>query len=155
MATGNHITREAVWDDIPQLLAIYNHVIENTTAVYSYHPHTLEMRQAWFEERRKSNFPVFVTETEDVITGFASYGSFRVWPAYQYTVENSVYVHYEHRGKGIAKILLERLISDAKTKNYHAMIAAIDSVNEVSMRLHEQFGFEKVAHFKQVGYKFG
>lgn len=147
-------TREARQEDLPQLLEIYNHVIANTTAVYSYDPHTLEMRQAWFEERKKNNFPVFITESNGVISGFASYGSFRVWPAYRYTIENSVYVHHEHRGKGIAKILLQLLIDDAKAKKYHAMIAAIDSTNEVSIKLHQQFGFEEVAHFKQVGYKF-
>ena len=151
---SNIITREATAHDLPQLLEIYNHVIANTTAVYSYDPHTLEMRKTWFEDRKKNNFPVFVTEEDGVINGFASYGSFRAWPAYRYTIENSVYVHHEHRGKGIAKILLALLINDAKAKKYHAMIAGIDSTNEVSIKLHQQFGFVEVAHFKEVGYKF-
>ncbi len=148
------ITREATEDDLPQLLAIYNHVIANTTAVYSYEPHSLEMRRAWFEERKQQQFPVLVVEIDQVIAGFGSYGSFRAWPAYRHTVENSVYVHHEYRGKGIAKIILQLLIKDAGAKNYHAMIAGIDSTNEVSMNLHRQFGFVEVAHFKEVGYKF-
>jgi len=151
----NTIIRRAVASDLPQMLEIYNDVILHTTAVYSYEPHTIEMREAWFEERIKKCFPVFVAEVDGNIAGFSSYGPFRVWPAYKYTVENSVYVHQGHRGKGIAKLLLEPLIKDAKEKNYHAMIAGIDSSNEASIKLHTQFGFVQVAHFKEVGYKFG
>jgi len=148
------IIRPATRNDLEQVLDIYNHVILNTTAVYSYEPHTLGMRQQWFEERERSGFPVIVAEEDGTITGFCSYGPFRVWPCYRFTVENSVYVHPEHRGKGIAKKLLEALINDATAKGYHAMIAGIDSSNGVSMQLHKQFGFEEVAHFREVGYKF-
>jgi L-amino acid N-acyltransferase YncA len=153
---NNNITiRTATEEDLPQILDIYNHLIINTTAVYSYKPHTLEMRKAWFDERKENNFPVFVAMIDDKVVGFSSYGKFRVWPAYKYTVENSVYVHEGYRGKGIAKQLLQVLIDDAKEKNYHAMIAGIDSSNEVSVKLHGQFGFVEVANFKQVGFKFG
>src|SRR5215218_5475124 len=147
--------RAATYQDLPQILEIYNDVILHTTSVYSYQPHTLAMRQQWFKERAENNFPVYVADHEGTIAGFSSYGAFRVWPAYKYTVENSVYVHPAHRGKGIAKHLLQPLIADAISKDYHAMIAGIDSSNTISMRLHRQFGFTEVAHFKQVGYKFG
>ena len=113
------------------------------------------MREQWFRERQENNFPVFVSELDATITGFSSYGNFRIWPCYKYTVENSVYVHPEYRGRGIARNLLRSLIEDAISKGYHAMIAGIDSSNNISMRLHEQFGFVEVAHFKQVGFKFG
>lgn len=147
--------RAATYDDLPGILEIYNDVIQNTTAVYSYQPHTLAIRQQWFAERNTNNFPVFVYETDGLVAGFSSYGPFRTWPAYKYTVENSVYVHPNYRGQGIAKQLLQMLIDDAVYKNHHAMIAGIDAENNVSMRLHEQLGFAEVAHFKQVGYKFG
>lgn len=147
--------RAATYEDIPAILEIYNDVILNTTAVYSYKPHTLEMRQQWYQERMETNFPVFVCEQDNTIAGFSSYGKFRIWPCYKYTVENSVYVHPAFRGNGIAKQLLHVLIKDAISKNYHAMIASIDSSNTISMRLHKQFGFVEVAHFKQVGFKFG
>lgn len=147
--------RAATYHDLPQILDIYNDVILQTTSVYSYQPLTLAMRQQWFEERREKNFPVLVYDLDGTIAGFSSYGPFRVWPAYKYTVENSVYVHPQHRGKGIAKSLLHPLIDDAIGKQYHAMIAGIDSSNIISMNLHQQFGFTEVAHFKQVGYKFG
>jgi phosphinothricin acetyltransferase len=147
--------RAATYQDLPQLLEIYNDVILNTTSVYSYQPHTLAMREQWFKERMENNYPIFVYDLDGSIAGFSSYGAFRVWPAYKYTVESSVYVHRDHRGKGISKHLLQPLIDDAISKEYHAMIAAIDSSNSVSISLHQQFGFTEVAHFKQVGYKFG
>lgn len=147
--------RAATYNDLPAILDIYNDVILNTTAVYSYKPHTLPMRQQWFQERMENKFPVFVSEMNGIIAGFSSFGKFRIWPCYKYTVENSVYVHPGFRGQGIAKQLLHALIEDARNKNYHAMIAGIDSSNTISMRLHQQFGFVEVAHFKQVGFKFG
>lgn len=147
--------REAKENDLPELLAIYNHVILNTTAVYTYEPHTLAMRQEWFAARKKDGLPVFVAEWEGRIAGFSSYGPFRAWPAYKYTVENSVYVAEGFRGKGIAKALITPLIDRARTTGMHAIIAGIDASNEASLALHQRFGFEEVAHFKQVGYKFG
>ena len=82
--------RPAILSDLPQMLNIYNDIILNTTAVYHYEPHTLEMRLEWFESRREQGFPIFVAEEDDVILGFSSFGPFRPWPAYKYTVENSV-----------------------------------------------------------------
>ncbi|MFL9483367.1 GNAT family N-acetyltransferase [Chitinophagaceae bacterium LWZ2-11] len=149
------IIRRAVREDLPQMLDIYNDVIINTTAVYNYQPHTLEMRTAWFEDKAKANHPVFVAAIGDVIAGFSSYGPFRQWAAYKYTIENSVYVHKDQRGKGIARKLMQPLIDDAIKQEYHAMVAGIDATNEASIQLHKSFGFEEVAHFKQVGYKFG
>ena len=75
--------RAAVPDDLPQILEIYNEVILNTTAVYSYEPHTLEMRAAWFKERKENGFPVLVSVIENKIAGFCTYGHFRAWPAYK------------------------------------------------------------------------
>jgi len=147
--------RTAKEGDLPEILAIYNDVILNTTAVYAYQPHTLEMRKAWFETRQRDGLPVFVAESEGRVAGFSSYGPFRTWPAYKYTVENSVYVSEEQRGKGIGKLLITPLIETAKADDLHAIVAGIDASNIGSIRLHQSFGFEEVAHFKQVGYKFG
>lgn len=146
--------RPAILSDLPQMLYIYNDIILNTTAVYHYEPHTLEMRLEWFESRREQGFPIFVAEENDVILGFSSFGSFRPWPAYKYTVENSVYVATEYRGKGISKLLMPPLIDTAKQMNMHTMIAVIDAGNDVSIKLHKQFGFMDAGLFKEVGYKF-
>jgi L-amino acid N-acyltransferase YncA len=141
-------------NDLPQLLIIYNDIIINTTAVYQYEPHTFEMRKAWYDAKVKDGIPVFVAEENNVIIGFSTFGPFRAWQAYKYTIENSVYVAATQRGKGIGRLLLEPLIKTAKEKNMHAIIAGIDATNEASLKLHTSFGFEEVAHFKQVGYKF-
>lgn len=147
-------TREATIEDLPSILEIYNDAILNTTAVYDYKPHTLEMRKQWFDAKQQQGFPVFVAEEDGEIVGFSSIGPFRAWEAYKYSVENSIYVKEGCRGKGIGKLLLKPLIEAARQLNLHTIIAGIDATNEVSIKLHAQFGFEEVAYFKQVGYKF-
>jgi len=147
--------RSAIIDDLPGILDIYNHAILHTTSVYSEHQHTYEMRLTWYNDRISSGFPVFVAEIGGQIAGFSTFGHFRVWPCYRYTVEHSVYVHIDHRGKGISKLLLHPLINRAREMNLHAMIAGIDGENVASYYLHQSFDFVEVAHFKEVGFKFG
>jgi L-amino acid N-acyltransferase YncA len=147
--------RSATEADLPAILDIYNEVILNTTAVYSEQPHTLQMRKDWYDDRVKNSFPVYVAEINGKVAGFSSFGHFRVWPCYRYTVEVSVYVEASFRGRGISKILLAALIKRATEMNMHAVIAGISADNEASLNLHRSLGFEEVAHFKEVGYKFG
>lgn len=155
MSANSIIIRDACEDDLADILNIYNEVILNTTAVYSEKPHTLEMRQEWFRDRVNNNFPVFIADSDGKVAGFGSFGHFRAWPCYRYTVELSVYVEVSQRGKGISKVLLKSLIDSAIKMNMHALIAGISADNEVSINLHRSFGFAEVAHFKEVGYKFG
>jgi phosphinothricin acetyltransferase len=147
--------RNAQEADLAGILHIYNDAILNTTAVYSEEPHTLEMRQVWYHERVSKGFPVLVAETDGKIVGFSTYGHFRIWPCYRYTIEHSVYVDPAFRGQGISKQLLRPLIHTAQQNGIHAMIAAIDGENQISYRLHQSLGFKQVAHFKEVGFKFG
>lgn len=147
--------RKALPEDVQGMLEIYNDIILNTTAVYQYDVHTLEMRREWLAAKQEQGFPVFVAEEDKMIVGFSTFGPFRNWQAYQYTVENSVYVKADCRGRGIGKLLLKPLINAAKEMGMHTIVAGIDATNEVSIALHKQFGFVDVAHFKEVGYKFG
>ena len=147
--------RPAVEADLPAILDIYNDVIRTTTAVYQYEPHTLEMRKAWFAAKQQEGFPVFVAAEGDSIIGLSTMGTFRAWQAYKYSVENSIYVAAADRGKGIGRLLMPPVIEAARRMDMHTIIAGVDATNEVSLRLHKSFGFEEVAHFKQVGYKFG
>jgi phosphinothricin acetyltransferase len=149
------LIRPAIDEDLPAMLEIYNHIIANTTAVWHYEPHTLEMRREWFNQRKQDGFPVFVAVETGKLLGFSSIGSFRPWPGYSRTVENSVYVAADSRGKGVAKALMPPLIEAAKELKLHAIVAGIDADNKASIALHEQFGFVEVAHFKEVGWKFG
>ncbi len=148
------IIRPATKADLLTILEIYNDAIMHTTAVYSYEPHTLEMRLAWFETRAKDGFPVFVAEENGLVLGFSSYGAFRAWAAYEFTVEGSIYVHPKHRGRGIGKALIPPLLEHAKANGKHAFIAGIDATNTASIRLHQHFGFLEVGMFKEVGWKF-
>lgn len=148
------IIRNASESDIPSMLDIYNEIILNTTAIFQYDVHTLEMRAAWFAQKQKENFPVFVAEENNMVVGFSTFGQFRNWQAYKHSVENSVYVKADQRGKGIGKLLLQPLIDAAKERKLHTIIAGIVADNEASIALHKQFGFVEAAHFKEVGYKF-
>lgn len=147
--------RSARENDLPEILEIYNDIILTTTAVYQYSPQTMDMRRAWYDTKLKDGHPVFVAESEGRVVGFSSYGPFRAWAAYKYTVENSVYVAEVQRGKGVGKLLMTPLIESARSHDLHAIIAGIDASNIGSIKLHQSFGFEEVAHFRQVGYKFG
>jgi len=146
--------RHAAEKDLPAILDIYNEVIEHTTAVYDYEPHTPAMRAAWFKTKQEQGFPVFVAEENGQVLGLSSIGPFRSWAAYQYSVENSIYVAAAARGKGTGKLLMPPLIDAARQMGMHTVLAGIDAGNEASIQLHRHFGFEEVAHFKQVGWKF-
>ena len=146
--------RPATAADLPSILAIYNDAILHTTAVYDYTPHTLEMRQAWFTAKQQAGFPVLVAEVLGQVAGFGSLGAFRAWEAYRYTAENSLYVDPHYRSQGLGKQLLANLMDAAIAMQLHAIVAGIDADNTISLKLHEQFGFQEVAHFPQVGYKF-
>lgn len=146
--------RNATENDLQQTLDIYNEIIANSTAIFQYEPQTIEMRREWFAEKQKKNYPVFIAEENNTIVGFSTFGQFRNWQAYKYSVENSVYVKADCRGKGIGKLLLKPLINAAKEMELHTIIAGIVADNEASLALHKQFGFVEVAHFKEVGYKF-
>jgi L-amino acid N-acyltransferase YncA len=149
------VVRDASEADLGAILAIYNHAIETTTAVFSYAPHTMAMRQEWFSDKCAKGYPVLVADRDGAVVGFATYGPFRAWPAYRYSVEHSVYVAEGARRQGIARRLMERLVDRARAQDFHVVIGGIVSENAASLELHAGLGFEKVAHFRQVGYKFG
>jgi L-amino acid N-acyltransferase len=146
--------RDARDADLAAMLAIYNDAVLTTTAVYDYTPRQGEQQAAWFQAKREQSLPVLVAEDESAVVGFASYGPFRPWPAYLHSVENSLYVAPEYRGRGIGSLLLPALIRRAGDRGLHTMIAGIDATNEASLRLHAKFGFERVALFREVGWKF-
>ena len=137
------------------ILDIFNEAILNSTALYDYKPRAPESMGPWFEAKTKGNFPVIGIEDPDgTLLAFGSYGSFRAWPAYKYTVEHSVYVAPEYIVKGIGSVLLTELIKLAKSEGYHTMIGAIDAENQDSIKFHEKFGFNQVGLIKQAAFKF-
>ena len=138
-----------------QILDIFNDAILNSTALYDYKLRGMDSMVNWFNDKKAHNFPVIgIVDDQNILLGFGSFGTFRVRPAYKYTVETSIYIHKDHRGKGLGKIMLSEIIKNAKIQDYHCLVAAIDSSNEVSVKLHQAFGFEFSGRIKQVGYKF-
>jgi len=148
--------RPATSDDLPGILKIYNEAVLNTTASYDYEPRTLEHRAAWFEDHVEGNYPVFVALDDDGrVAGWSALNRYHDRKGYRFTAENSVYVAADQRGRGIGRLLMQPLLEAARQRGLHAILAGIDAENEASIRLHAAFGFVKVAHFKQVGFKFG
>jgi phosphinothricin acetyltransferase len=138
------------------ILAIFNEAIVNSTALYDYKPRTIEMMAAWFDAKAKSNYPVIGIENDaGELVGFGSYGTFRAWPAYKYSVEHSVYVDARFRGRGIGKRVLQEIIAAAGRQGYHILVGGIDASNAVSIRLHESLGFNHCGTIRQAGFKFG
>ena len=138
------------------ILAILNEAIVNSTAIYDYKPRTIEFMRSWFETKTKGNYPVIGAQAEDgELMGFASYGSFRAWPAYKYSVEHSVYVDTRFRGRGVGRRLLEAVIEAARAQDYHVLIGGVDATNAASMALHERLGFIHCGAIRQAGFKFG
>ena len=138
------------------ILDIFNDAILNSTALYDYQPRTMANMAQWFAAKAQGRFPVVGVESPaGVLMAFGSYGSFRAFPAYKYTVEHSVYVHHAHRGQGLGRVVMEALLHEAGQQGYHALIGAIDASNGASVALHERLGFERVGLLPQVGFKFG
>jgi len=139
-----------------QILAIFNEAIANSTALYDYKPRTPESMVAWFATKRAHGFPVIGLEDDsDKLLGFASYGTFRAFPAYKYTVEHSVYVEKSCRGQGLGRVLLKAIVATAEAHGMHVVVGAIDLDNSASIELHKRLGFEHCGTIKQAGFKFG
>jgi len=149
------VIRDAVENDLPAILGIYNDVIRTSTAVYATEPVTLENRRAWLETRRTRGFPVVVSVEADEVTGFASFGEWRAPSGYRYTVEHSVHVRSDLRGHGHGSGLVDTLIGRALAMRLHVMIGGIDAANLDSIRFHERLGFARAGEFHEVGHKFG
>jgi L-amino acid N-acyltransferase len=138
------------------ILDIFNEAIVNSTALYDYKPRTSQSMVGWFDAKRAGGFPVIGIEDSDgTLQAFGSYGTFRAWPAYKYTVEHSVYVHKDHRGRGLGRVVMQELIAAARQNGLHAMMGGIDATNTGSIMLHERLGFKHVGTLPQVGFKFG
>lgn len=147
--------RDALASDVPGILAIYNDVMATSTAIYREEPATLDAHLEWWRQRVALGYPVLVAEDAAGVAGFASFGDFRQWPGYRFTVEHSVHVRADCRGRGVGAQLMQPLIARATALGKHVMIAGVDAENVASQRFHERLGFERVAHFREVGFKFG
>ncbi|NNH72369.1 N-acetyltransferase [Nocardia uniformis] len=148
------LVRDARESDLPEILAIHNTAIAETTAIWDTEPADLDERLVWFRTRTGAGHPILVAEIDGSVAGYASYGQFRPKSGYRFSVENSVYVADRFHRRGVATSLMAELLVRARRGPVHAMIAAIETSNATSIALHEKFGFAIVGQLPQVGYKF-
>ena len=140
----------------PAILDILNEAIVHSTALYDYQPRPLASMRAWFDAKAAGGFPVIgAVDDAGTLLGFASYGVWRAFPAYKYTVEHSVYVHQDARGRGLAPLLMGALIDAARAQGKHVLVGAIDAANAPSIALHRRLGFSHAGTVRQAGFKFG
>ena len=146
--------RHATIGDAEALREIYNHEVETSTATFDLVPRTLEEQRAWIREREGA-LGVLVAEIDGRVMGFSSLSPYRNRPAYNTTVENSVYVHADARGLGVGKRLLTEIVDMAKARGFHTVLAHISDAGGASVALHQSCGFKVVGVQKEVGRKFG
>ena len=147
--------RTAGSKDVPQILAIYNAAVLEPASAYEDVPHTLTQREEWFEQFTRRNFPVVVAEHGSVVVGWGSLGPHQERAGFRFTGSVAVYVVGTHRRYGIGGELVEALLSAGRERKIHAVVAAIDSRNEASLKLHAKYGFMEAGVFQEVGCKFG
>lgn len=146
--------REAELDDLPRLLEIYNFSVKTSAATFDLEEQTLEQRTEWFSHYG-GKYPLIVAIIDDVVVGYCSLSRFRSKPAYEKSVESSVYIDESFHGQGIGKRLMHEILHRAREIGYHTVIAGITGGNEASVKLHVGLGFQLVGCFKEVGFKFG
>jgi len=147
--------RDATPEDAPEIVAIYNAAVRETTAIWNEIEVDALNRAEWMIARQEAGLPVLVLDEGGVVCGYASYGPFRAFDGYRATVEHSVYIRSDRRGGGRGKALLQALIDYARAEERHVMVAAIEAGNTASIALHEKLGFESIGVMPQVGQKFG
>lgn len=150
------LIRDALETDLPALRDIFNDAVLNTTAIWMDNVVDLANRQAWFAARAQQGYPILVAESPPgQVVGYASFGDWRPFDGFCHTVEHSVYIRADQRGKGLGPQLLTALIERAKACDKHVMVAAIESGNAASIGLHQRLGFAITGQMPQVGRKFG
>lgn len=147
--------RDCTVDDLPQVVEIYNHYIEHTTITFEEVPLRVSDLQERFEIVTR-NHPWLVACDGAKVVGYAYAGKWKERTAYRNTVEATIYLQKDHGasgwGKALFGALLERLEAEGRC---HVVLGCVALPNPASVRLQEHFGFRKVAHFTEVGRKFG
>ncbi|MBN6191587.1 MULTISPECIES: GNAT family N-acetyltransferase [Microbacterium] len=141
--------------DLDTITEIHNHAVVHTTAIWNEEAVDRADRAAWLADRTARGYPVIVAADDTGVLGYASYAQWRPHSGYRLTVEHSVYVRGDQRGRGIGRALMEELIAHARTAGMHVMIGGVESGNAASIALHERLGFREVGRMPQVGAKFG
>ena len=147
--------RPATEQDIPAITAIFNEAVANSNAIWTEKQDSEAERLAWMKARLALGYPVLVAAEGPVVLGYGTFGDFRAFPGYRYSVEHSVYIDADHRGRGLGRVIVDELVAAATALGKHVMIAGIGGGNPASLRMNAQAGFVEVARMPEVGRKFG
>ena len=142
-------------EDCAAIGEIYNHAVLHTAAIWNDTTVDTDNRIAWFEARTLAGYPVLVSEENGIITATPPSVTGAPLTGFRHTVEHSVYVHPDHQGKGIGRMLMKALIIEARDIGKHVMVAGIEAQNHASIHLHQTLGFVTTGQMPQVGTKFG
>ena len=138
--------------DLAAINDIFNYYVLHCTCTYQEEPETAAGRAAWFASH-DARHPITVAELAGQVVGWGALSQFRLQAAYRHTVENSVYIHPEFHRRGIGRALLADLIQRGRAAGHHAILALISAEQAPSLALHAAFGFQQVAHLREVGFK--
>jgi phosphinothricin acetyltransferase len=147
-------TRRATVADAETIAAIYNREVLETTATFDLVPRSIEDQRAWIADRSGAFAAIVAVDEHGDVVGFAALSPYKERAAYRTTVEDSVYVHRDHVGRGIGRLLLGELIGIAAVSGFHAVIGRIEARGTASRALHSACGFELVGIEREVGRKF-
>ena len=155
MSSPRPSVREARPEDLEAIFEIYNEEVLHGTATFDTEPRILGRDDAWLTERDAERHPVVVAVIDDRVAGWASLNPWSTRGAYARTVEGSVYVHGEHRGRGLGRLLLGELVERARRAGTGVILARISEANAPSVALFEAFGFGRIGTQRRCGEKFG
>jgi len=154
--TGGVTVRAGAEADLPALTRIYNHFVEHTVATFDVEPFTAEGRREWFSHYAATGpHRLLVADVDGRVTGYATSGTFRLKPAYERTVETTVYLDPSAAGRGIGSHLYGELLDVVSAEGMHRAYAGVALPNDASEALHRRFGFRDVGTFTEVGWKQG
>ncbi|MGZ5243623.1 MAG: N-acetyltransferase family protein [Bacteroidia bacterium] len=142
--------RHANLQDLPAIVEIYNQTIPGRMVTADLEPVSIESRTLWFHSHNKSTRPLYVWVEDEKVVGWLSFKDFYGRPAYRHTAEIAIYIHENHRHKGLGKILLQEAINQSAELQIHTLLGFIFAHNEPSIKLFRNFGFETWAHLPEV-----
>ena len=148
--------RGAELKDLRGILEIKNDVIEGSTSDYRYEKiGGIKELEGWYKGHINAGEPILVGVLGEEVLGYGTYSKFREREGFKYSIEHSIYCKSGYSGRGIGRMLMMRLMEEARGVGMHTMIGCIDSNNKGSIKFHEREGFKRVGEIKEVGYKFG
>ena len=154
MTPSTATLRLARLDDAEPIRQIYNHEVTTSTVTFDIAPRSLDDQRRYLSDRSGAHAVVVAEEAGEVV-GYGALSPWRSKAAYSTSVEDSIYVHRSHQGRGIGRLVLGELVQVATAHGFHAVFARIVGGHEASIRVHEAAGFEIVGTERQVGRKFG